>query len=153
MEQQKDDLYSRGPFAYSISPNKLPEFFNKTILAVVLYTTEPPMFYRAPFGIRFEISGPEDTYLDSPSNKLTMNPLYVNNALKRAEGIYSELPHPPDILRIDFYVVGNQKKPQKNFSPEQFKKLGLPQPHYEEEKICYSKTKLIYYCNYTGILQ
>ena len=64
---------------------------------------EHPLFYHAPVGIRFEIGGEEQIYLDRSAAKLRTNPAYVQGALNRAAAIYRGLPAVPDLLRIDGY--------------------------------------------------
>lgn len=77
--------------------------FDAILHELGLKRLEHPLFYRAPFAIRFEIGGDEPVYLDRSAEleRLTPNPAYVESALARSAAIYRELPAAPDILRID----------------------------------------------------
>jgi hypothetical protein len=87
---------------------------------------EPPIFYNAPNGIRFEIGGSEPIYLDTSSEDFVSNPAYIDSALERALAIYRGLPHTPNLLRIDCYP--DEKSIQKIID-DICKYTKLPLPH------------------------
>lgn len=78
--------------------------FNDAIRKMGMNQLEVPIFYHAPIGIRFEIGGAENVYLDNDTDENIVNPTYVADALYRAKTIYDNLPKKPDILRIDGYL-------------------------------------------------
>jgi len=86
---------------------------------------EHPLFYHAPVAIRFKIGGDEPVYLEENTGKLTLNPAYVQSALKRAVTIYRSLPASPDTLRIDGYP-GDESA--ESIRATIRKKSGLPAP-------------------------
>lgn len=78
---------------------KCHERFEDALEKIGLAKAELPtaVFYRVPIGIRFAIGGSEEVYL----KKGGMNPVYVENALRRAQALLKDLPCSPDLLRID----------------------------------------------------
>lgn len=78
--------------------------FNEVLCAIGMDQLVHPVFYNAPIGLRFEISGTEEPYLeDKFAEESTINPKYIQAGLERVKALYSELPAIPDILRIDVY--------------------------------------------------
>jgi len=86
--------------------------FYKVVRSIGMNEIKHPLFYNSTIGIRFEIGGVESIYLDDGQpDKHIANPAYVSAAFDRAEAIYTNLPHRPNILRIDGYPdgIGAQK--------------------------------------------
>lgn len=78
--------------------------FNRVIRSIGMNEIKHPIFYSSLIGIRFEIGGVESVYLDDEQpDKFIVNPAYVSAAFDRAKSIYTNLPHSPNILRIDGY--------------------------------------------------
>lgn len=87
-----------------------------------------PIFYNAPIGIRFEIGGDQDVYLNIDDfNKLVANPEYVLSALARVKTIYESMPQKPNILRIDVYP--DEENDVNNVIEYICNEIGIPQPH------------------------
>ncbi len=64
-------------------------------------TMENPCFINA-VAIRFVIGGETPVYSDASLLRDTVvNPQYIGASLQRAKAIYSSLPQPPNLLRID----------------------------------------------------
>lgn len=93
--------------------NMLHEKFLTTCKVIGLPEILHPVFYNAEAGIRFEIGGNEEVYL----NDDVVNPRYILNAFERSKKIYDKVFN-PDILRIDIFDGENQF----------LKKLNLPVP-------------------------
>ena len=102
---------------------RLSESFSSMLHAINMKSLKHPVFYNAPIGIRFEIGGNENVYLD---NSCTVNPAYISAAFARAKTIYENLPHSPDILRIDIYLNG--QKSMHEIILEVCAEAKLPQP-------------------------
>lgn len=78
--------------------------FYKVVRSIGMNEIKHPLFYNSTIGIRFEIGGVESVYLDGGQpDKYIANPAYVSAAFDRAKAIYTNLPHRPNILRIDGY--------------------------------------------------
>lgn len=78
--------------------------FSKIVHNIGMDELKHPIFYNSPIGIRFEIGGDENVYLnDLCSEKNIVNPTYILKAFDRAKAIYTYLPRKPNILRIDAY--------------------------------------------------
>ena len=97
---------------------KLAGKFMETLKGIGLSQLEYPVFYHAPYGLRFEIGGEEEVYLDNAAN-----PEYVENALDRALTIYRELPFCLDILLV--VIRGNYSVATKSLS-------NIPLPDFDE---------------------
>jgi len=83
----------------------LAEIFSDALHVIGMGEVKHPVFYNAPIGIRFEIGGNESVYLNSGnSDECTVNQAYIFASLNRAKTIYENLPHSPNILRIDRYL-------------------------------------------------
>jgi hypothetical protein len=104
---------------------KLSDVFYRTVLKIGMDKLEPPIFYNAPNGMRFEIGGSEPIYLDTSSEELVSNPAYIDAAFERAESIYRGLPHEPNLLRIDGYP---DEKSTQEIIDDICKYTGLPLP-------------------------
>ena len=76
----------------------LQEKFAASMKRLGLESLPCGVFYKAPYGIRFQIGGDEDIYLGDHRKP---NGAYIENAVDRAMKIYAQLPVAPDILRID----------------------------------------------------
>lgn len=82
----------------------LSDDFSKIVHSIGMTELKHPIYYNYPIGIRFKIGGEERVYLnDAPSEYLIANPEYISAAFDRAKVIYTNLPHKPNILRIDGY--------------------------------------------------
>lgn len=82
----------------------LSENFSEIVHSLGMTELKHPIFYNSPMGIRFKIGGEESVYLNNePSEYLIANQEYITAAFDRAKVIYTNLPHKPDILRIDGY--------------------------------------------------
>lgn len=65
-----------------------------------------PVFYSSPIGIRFELGSDTPIYGKNQNlAELEPDPEYLAGALTRAQTIYHNLPHPPNILRIDVVTL------------------------------------------------
>lgn len=127
----------------------LDERFDHTIRKIGMPHLKHPIFYNAPSGLRFEIGGEEDVYLEADSpDELIPNPHYISNALKRAETIYSAMPHAPNILRIDTYPEEEGMFDNGEVSLEVLKKLQLPSHQLQiskeikEDGDCFTRLQL-----------
>ena len=87
--------------------------FMKTINTLGLPNLTHPIFYSFPIGIRFEIGGKQEIYLENGD----ANPEYISAAFARAKNIYDSI-FTPNILRIDVFTEN------KDFLNE----LGMPSP-------------------------
>lgn len=74
--------------------------FGTTLEQLGLAAVDLPtaVFYHADVGIRFEIGGKEAVYLTDGGE---VSPSYVEHAYFRAKTLFYDLPHRPDLLRID----------------------------------------------------
>lgn len=82
----------------------LSDDFSKMVREIGMNELKHPIFYNSPVGIRFEIGGGESVYLMGESSEnYIANPAYISAAFDRAKAIYTNLPHKPNILRIDGY--------------------------------------------------
>jgi hypothetical protein len=106
--------------------DNLSDAFYQTVLKIGMDKLEPPIFYHAPNGIRFEIGGSEPIYLDTSSEDLVSNPAYIDAAFERAKSIYRGLPHEPNLLRIDGYP---DEKSTQEMIDNICKYTELPLPH------------------------
>jgi hypothetical protein len=106
--------------------DNLSDAFYQTVLKIGMDKLEPPIFYHAPNGIRFEIGGSEPIYLDTSSEDLVSNPAYIDAAFERAKSIYRGLPHEPNLLRIDGYP---DEKSTQEIIDHICKYTELPLPH------------------------
>ena len=80
----------------------LPERFDNLLIRIGNPTLEHPVFYKCPVAIRFEIGGETPVYSDASLLRDTVvNSQYIGASLQRAKAIYSSLPQPPNLLRID----------------------------------------------------
>ncbi len=105
----------------------LSDSFSVMLHAINMEILKHPIFYNAPIGIRFEIGGDAGAYLND-SHKL--NPAYVSAAFDRAKTIYANLPHSPDILRIDGYP--DEEKSAQKVVLAVCKEAKLPPPDEQE---------------------
>lgn len=108
-----------------IGLNKLFNDFYKALRTIGMKEIVHPIFYNAPTGIRFEIGGNKDVYLDHKPH--TINPKYVAEAMNRAKAIYTHLSCPPDVLRIDGYP--NERISAQGIAACICETVGMPQPH------------------------
>ena len=106
---------------------KLHNLFLETIKSLGISESMHPLFYNAPIGIRFEIGGDEEIYL----KRRKVNPVYIEEAFKRANAIYQNLPE-FDLLRIDIYP-DERNYQQRPLNLKDFTNIGLPLP--KEKKI------------------
>jgi hypothetical protein len=82
----------------------LSDDFSKVVLKIGMNELKHPILYNSPVGIRFEIGGDENIYLNGVrSEKHIVNPAYISAAFDRVKAIYTSLPYKPNILRIDGY--------------------------------------------------
>lgn len=82
----------------------LSDNFSKIVHSIGMTELKHPILYNSPIGIRFKIGGEESVYLnEGTSEYLIANPEYISAAFDRAKVIYKNLPHKPNILRIDCY--------------------------------------------------
>lgn len=80
----------------------LSERFDNLLIRIGNPTLEHPVFYKCPVAIRFEIGGETPVYSDASLLRDTVvNSQYIGASLQRAKAIYSSLPQPPNLLRID----------------------------------------------------
>ena len=80
----------------------LPDRFDNLLIRIGNPTLEHPVFYKCPVAIRFEIGGETPVYSDASLLRDTVvNSQYIGASLQRAKAIYSSLPQPPNLLRID----------------------------------------------------
>lgn len=94
----------------------LADIFSDVLHVIGMRDLKHPVFYNAPIGIRFEIGGNESVYLNSGnSDEYTVNQAYIFAALNRAKTIYENLPHSPNILRIDGYLDDETNNPRYYF--------------------------------------
>ena len=90
----------------------LAEMFDELLIKIGNPALRHPVFSNSPFALRFALGGGEPVYLDRPSSgEDIVNPEYIDDALRRAKGIYSALPKAPDLLRIDLWP---QEEGQEN---------------------------------------
>lgn len=105
---------------------RLMNEFTKTIYDIGMDAFERPIFYGAPYGLRFEIGGEEDIYKKKGLfRKEITNPIYLQEAYQRARCLYDALPQRFSILRIDLQTTGKER--QKEWALIQ-KTCGLPEP-------------------------
>lgn len=103
--------------------SSLKDKFSKTIKSIGFQKLVHPIFYNSEIGIRFEIGNPKtNNYVGK-----TINPKYINEAFDRAITLYQNLPHPPDVLRIDMYPA-EEVTPDHMITLENICDLGLVQP-------------------------
>jgi hypothetical protein len=107
--------------------NKLSDDFSVVLHAVGIDDLKHSVFYNAPIGIRFEIGGEEDIYLNESHGKFKPNPEYISAAVNRSQTIYTHLPAPPDLLRINVYP--NEKASAQEIAASICKATEMPQPH------------------------
>lgn len=105
---------------------KLHNLFLETIKTLGLSESMHPLFYNAPIGIRFEIGGDEKIYL----KRGKVNPVYIEQAFKRANDIYQHLPE-FDLLRMDIYP-DERNYQQRPLNLKNFTNIGLPMPKEKE---------------------
>ena len=105
---------------------KLHNLFLETIKTLGLSESMHPLFYNAPIGIRFEIGGDEKIYL----KRGKVNPVYIEQAFKRANDIYQHLPE-FDLLRMDIYP-DERNYQQRLLNLKNFTNIGLPMPKEKE---------------------
>jgi hypothetical protein len=137
--------------------------FSKIVHSIGVTELKHPIFYNSPVGIRFEIGGEESVYLnDAPSEYLIANPEYISAAFDRAKGIYTNLPHKPNILRIDGYPddsstqkeiqkicqIGNMPLPHEQFVKpfkwyEDDETVSQLQLYWDLEKISFTPDRLL----------
>ena len=125
---------------------RLSKTFGEALSAIGLANLRQSVFYSAPFAIRFEIGCEESVYTTNPRGGHMANPKYVAAALKRALAIYSALPEPPDILRIDTYP-GETTDAQ---TASALRRAGLHFPHERTKELFtdeYGGTELIEVCH------
>ena len=80
----------------------LSERFDNLLIKIGNPMLEHPVFYKCPVALRFEIGGETPVYSDASLLRDTVvNPQYIGASLQRAKAIYSSLPQPPNLLRID----------------------------------------------------
>ena len=80
----------------------LSERFDNLLIRIGNPTLEHPVFYKCPVAIRFEIGGETPVYSDASLLRDTVvNSQYIGASPQRAKAIYSSLPQPPNLLRID----------------------------------------------------
>lgn len=107
---------------------ELADIFSNALHVIGMRELKHPIFYNAPIGIRFEIGGNENVYLNSGNaDECTVNPEYISASLNRAKTIYENLPHSPSIMRIDGYVHDETAVP--NVISSVCKATEFPQPH------------------------
>ncbi|MDI9512012.1 MAG: DUF3885 domain-containing protein [Bacillota bacterium] len=100
----------------------LHEQFTKTINNIGFEKLIHPIFYNAKFGIRFEIGNPDiKSYIENE-----INYEYISSAIDKAKALYQNLPHQPDILRIDIYP--EEEIPSQNLTLDNLYEIGLKQP-------------------------
>ena len=102
--------------------------FNKMIYDIGLNELQPPIFYNAPVGMRFEIGGEEDVYVKKGILRtLHPNPQYVKEAIERALTIFNSFPQNDWLLRIDVYDQREIGQVCKKLQ------LGVPQETVKKE--------------------
>ena len=84
---------------------------------------ERPLFYKSPFGLRFEI-GPSDQEIWSDESK-SLNIKYFNVALERAMSIFQAAFQPNDDIAIAYQIFsdGRRKIKKRSFIFKQFHSL------------------------------
>lgn len=110
----------------------LSDGFSKMVSEIGMNELKHPIFYNSPVGIRFEIGGAESVYLNGKSSEnYIVNPAYISAAFDRAKAIYTNLPHKPNILRIDGYP--DESSVQK-VTQSICEAGNMPQPHEQVVK-------------------
>ncbi|GFD97381.1 hypothetical protein KUL156_63180 [Alteromonas sp. KUL156] len=84
---------------------------------------ERPLFYKSPFGLRFEI-GPSDKEIWNDESK-SLNSEYFNVALERAMSIFQAVFQPNDDIAIAYQIFsdGRRKIKKRSFIFKQFHSL------------------------------
>jgi hypothetical protein len=108
---------------------------------------ERPLFYKCPYGLRFEI-GPSDKKIWNENND-TLNGEYFSIALQRAMSIFGAAFEPNDDIEIAYQIFsdGRRKIKRRSFIFKQVKSLDKANIEFSDHKDIYEEN-LDYKCEH-----